>query len=182
MDKRTLAVAAIAVAVVGAGAVVAIGPGDFFLPEETTEGDGTRLATTTESSGGSNETGGVTDGATILASGSFVGVEGHEVSGTVSLVESDGSLFLQFENYEQTPGPDVFVYVTPSDEPTTADAVGAGTKVLIDGGEDGGESTKTGTFVQKLPDSVSADDIEGIAVWCEEFGVPFGYADVTESQ
>lgn len=182
MDKRTLTVAAVAVVVVGAGAVVAIGPGDFFLPEQTTEGDGTTLTTERSDANSGSGADNLSDGATVLASGSFVGVEGHEVSGTVSLVESDGSLFLQFRNYQQTSGPDVFIYVTPSDEPTTGDTVGAGTKVKIDGGEDGGESTKTGTFVQKLPESVSADDVEGIAVWCDQFSVPFGYADLTESE
>ncbi|MEZ3115581.1 DM13 domain-containing protein [Halobaculum sp. MBLA0147] len=203
MNTKLLVAAAVLVAV-GGGAVAVIGPGDFFLPEETTQGDGTVLATETPSTtdgatGDTEETASGSDGtpsgdggtaaidsgsdgdgsATVLASGEFVGVDGHDVSGRVSLVERDGDLYLQFRDYQQTSGPDVFVYVTPADEPTTSGPVNAGTKVRLDGGGDGGEATKRGTFVQKLPDSVSADDVEGIAIWCEAFGVPFGYADLT---
>lgn len=193
-----LLVAAAVIVVVGGGAVAVIGPGDLFLPEETTQGDGTVLTTETPrasddgAAGGTDGTGSSGDSAaagdsgpdgngsaTVLASGEFVGVDGHDVSGRVSLVDRDGDLYLQFRDYEQTSGPDVFVYVTPADEPTTSGPVNAGTKVRLDGGGDGGEATKRGTFVQKLPDAVSADDVEGIAIWCEAFGVPFGYADLT---
>lgn len=190
MNTKLLVAAAVLVAV-GGSAVALIGPGDLFLPEETTQGDGTVLATETPgatadgASGGTEETASgdaESDGdgsATVLASGEFVGVDGHDVSGRVSLVARDGDRYLQFREYEQTSGPDVFVYVTPTDEPTTSGPVNAGTKVRLDGGEDGGEATKRGTFVQTLPDAVSADDVEGIPVWCEAFGVPFGYADLT---
>lgn len=203
MNTKLLVAAAVLVAV-GGGAVAVIGPGNFFLPEGTTQGDGTVLATETPSTtdgttGGTEETASGSDGtpsgadgaasgdaesnedasATVFASGGFVGVDGHDVSGRVSLLERDGDRYLQFRDYEQTSGPDVFVYVTPADEPTTSGPVNAGTKVRLDGGGDGGEATKRGTFVQQLPDAVSADDVEGIAIWCEAFGVPFGYADLT---
>lgn len=143
--------------------VAVIGPSDFFLPETATEVQETPADGTAE----------------VLKSGSFVGTAGHEVSGTVVLLRDDQGLLLRFEDYRQTQGPDVFVYVTPATTPDTSDETAAGTKVLIDGGADGGESTKEGTFTQRLPASVSAEDIRGVGIWCERFATPFGYAELS---
>lgn len=148
--------------VVLAGALLVIGPGDFFIPEETTTVDGNL------SSGD------------VLKRGSFTGT-GHSVSGNVSLVRVDGQLVLQFEDYRQQQGPDVFIYVTPSTTPDSAEEIRAGQKILIDGGEDGGESTIQGTFQQPLPPDVSAADINGVGVWCAQFSVPFGYASLSSA-
>jgi hypothetical protein len=143
--------------------VVVIGPSDFFLPERATQVD-------EELTGGDAE---------VLKRGSFVGTSGYDVTGTVLLMRDDQGLFLRFENYSQTQGPDVFVYVTPSPTPDTRSEIAAGSKVRIDGGADDGESTKEGTFSQRLPDGVSAADIEGVGIWCERFATPFGYAELT---
>ena len=144
-------------------AVAIIGPSDFFLPEQSTDVD--------EASPNGD--------VKVLKRGSFVGTAGHEVSGTVHLLQDDDGLFLRFEAYQQTQGPDVFVYVTPSSTPDTRAEIAAGTKVLIDGGADSGESTKEGNFTQRLPEGVSADDISGVGIWCEQFATPFGYADLS---
>jgi hypothetical protein len=115
---------------------------------------------------------------TVLKRGTFVGKAGHRCSGTVELVEDAAGRYLQFRDYEQTPGPDVFCYLTPDGDPDTTIEVRDGTKVLIDGGADGGELTLTGTFVQRLPADLTADldSLGGVAVWCENFSVPFGAA------
>ena len=146
------------VVVVAAGGLVAE---TFFLPEQSTMVEEER-ATSSD--------------ADALASGSFTGTTGHRVSGTVRLVEDDDGYALHFEDYRQTQGPDVFVYVTPAAEPDSRAEIAAGRKVLIDGGADGGESTKEGTFVQRLPADVPVGDLRGVAIWCDQFGVPFGYA------
>jgi hypothetical protein len=114
--------------------------------------------------------------AETLASGQFSGKAGHRCSGRVDLVRDGEDHFLRFVNYEQTQGPDVFVYVCPAPDPDTAGEIAAGTRVLIDGGADGGESTKTGTFVQRLPDGVAVEAIRGVGIWCENFRTPFGAA------
>jgi hypothetical protein len=164
MNRGTLLLAGGAVAVVALLAAVAvIGPSDFFLPEQST-------VVAEESPDGD---------ATVLKRGSFVGTAGHDVDGTVLLMRDDDGLFLRFENYTQTQGPDVFVYVTPSATPDTRGEIAAGTKVLVDGGADGGESTKEGTFTQRLPETVDAADVGGVGIWCDRFATPFGYAEVT---
>ena len=144
-------------------AVVIIGPSDFFLPEQSTDVD--------EAS--------PTGDVEVLKRGTFVGTAGHEVSGTVQLLRDGDGLFLRFEAFQQTQGPDVFVYVAPSSTPDTSAEIAAGTKVLIDGGADGGESTKEGNFTQRLPEGIGADEINGIGIWCERFATPFGYADLS---
>lgn len=162
-NRRTLLLAGGAVAVVTfVIAVIIIGPSDFFLPEESTQVEETPM-----------------EGGDVVNRGSFVGAAGHDVSGTVLLMRDAEGLYLRFENYSQTQGPDVFVYVTPSSTPDTQAEIAAGTKILIDGGADGGESTKEGTFTQRLPESVSASNISGVGIWCDQFDTPFGYAELS---
>lgn len=117
-------------------------------------------------------------GTQVLKMGSFEGKAGHHVSGTVKLLRVDDVYYLRFENYEQTQGPDVFVYLTPSDSPDSKNEIQQGIKVLIDGGADGGESTKTGNFNQRLPDDFQPDVYHGVGIWCENFSVPFGAASL----
>ncbi len=163
MNRATLLLVGGAVAVVALLAAVAVvGPSDFFLPEQST--------VVAEDPPDEN--------AEVLKRGSFVGTAGHDVDGTVLLVRDDDGLSLRFENYSQTQGPDVFVYVTPSATPDTRGEVAAGTKILVDGGADGGESTKEGTFTQRLPEAVDAGDVGGVGIWCERFATPFGYAEL----
>ncbi|MDG5775472.1 DM13 domain-containing protein [Haloarculaceae archaeon H-GB2-1] len=163
-DRRTLLVGAGTFAVVAVlTALVVVGPSDFFLPERSTQVD----------------EGPDVEGDEVLKRGTFEGTAGHDVEGTVRLLRDDDGLALRFENYSQTQGPDVFVYVTPSATPDTRAEIRAGTKVLVDGGADGGESTKEGTFTQRLPADVEPGDVSGVGIWCERFATPFGYAELT---
>ena len=162
--RRTLIVALVGTIAIGlAIGLVAIGPSDFFLPERATAVD---------------ETDAVGEDAVVLKTGTFSGTGGHTVRGTVSLVQTDDETFLHFEDYEQTQGPDVFVYVTPSSTPDSRSEIAAGRKVRIDGGADDGESTKVGTFSQRLPDGVDLQGIDGVAIWCDRFATPFGSAQL----
>jgi hypothetical protein len=144
---------------VGGGAVL-VGGGyvavELFAPERSTRVDEAPPA----------------DGET-LKQGPFVGEDGHRVSGTVALVRAAGGHALRFTDYEQEQGPDVFVYLTPDPDPDTTAAVTAGRRVLIDGGADGGESTKGGSFTQPVAGAVDPDDYAGVSVWCDRFAVPF---------
>jgi hypothetical protein len=164
VERHTLLAGVGAVVVALLVAVAVIGPSDFFLPEESTLVQEGAAAT----------------GDEVLKRGTFVGAAGHDVSGTVLLMRDDAGLYLRFEDYSQQQGPDVFVYVTPSSTPDTTAEIDAGTRVLIDGGADGGESTKEGTFTQRLPEGVTAEEIGGVGIWCDRFATPFGYAELSE--
>jgi hypothetical protein len=165
-DRRTLLIGgAAAVLLAGVVAGVLIGPSDFFVPEESTQVQETP-----------------TDGeADLLKRGSFTGAAGHDVSGNVALVRDTDGLALRFENYSQQQGPDVFIYVTPAATPDSADEIAASTKVRIDGGADNGESTKEGTFTQRLPENVSAKGVRAVSAWCDAFSTPFGYANLSSA-
>jgi hypothetical protein len=164
--RRTLLVTLVGtLAIVLTIGVVTIGPSDFFLPERVMAVE---------------ETGAVGEDAVVLKTGTFSGTGGHTVRGTVSLVETNDGVFLHFEDYEQTQGPDVFVYVAPSSTPDSKSEIAAGRKVRIDGGADDGESTKVGTFSQRLPEDVDPQRIDGVAIWCDRFATPFGSAQLHE--
>jgi hypothetical protein len=162
MKRRTL------LGAVGGG--VLLGGGylgfELFAPERATEVDEDR-------------TGGRDGDVTVLKTGEFVGKANHRCSGRVELARDAEGSFLQFRDYEQTQGPDVFCYLTPDPDPDTSAQVAAGRKVLVDGGADGGELTKTGTFAQRLPDDVDPAAVGGVAVWCDRFSVPFGAATLS---
>lgn len=141
---------------------------ELFAPERATVSDEDRA----NGDSGGNET-------TVLKRGMFVGKANHRCSGTVELAEDGDGLFLQFRDYDQEQGPDVFCYVTPDGDPDTTAEIQAGTRVLIDGGADGGESTRTGTFAQSLPAGVDAETTNGVGIWCDNFAVPFGAATLS---
>ena len=161
MDRASLVVTAATVAAI-LGLVVA---GQLFLPEEATVVEPS--ATTVGDDRGTE---------TLLATGTFEGKAGHTVAGRVSLVEDAQGYLLRFEGYEQTQGPDVYLYLTPTADPDTRAAIRAGYKVRIDGGAGDGESTKVGTFEQRLPDDLDPRAFRGVAVWCDRFSTPFGAA------
>lgn len=144
-------------------ALAVIGPSDFFLPEQATQVEEGTLGE-----------------AEVLKRGTFTGKAGHDVQGTVLLVRDEDGLALRFENYSQTQGPDVFVYISASGTPDTGEEIADSTKILIDGGADGGESTKEGTFTQRLRADVDPSNINGIGIWCEKFATPFGVAELQD--
>lgn len=118
--------------------------------------------------------------ATALKTGTFQGADRyHHVSGTVTLYRlDDGSHLLRFEDYEATDGPDVYVYLTPGG-PEGSDVEGDGLKVLVPGGGEDGQATLRGNFSVPLPGDVDPDDWSGVAIWCEDFNVLFGGAELT---
>lgn len=141
----------------------------FFLPEGQTRAD-------------ENAPLGAMDAGETLARGIFEGKAGHHVAGNVELVRIDGAHYLHFVDYEQTAGPDVYIYLTPARDADTASEIDAGVKILIDGGADGGESTKVGTFYQRIPDHVDVHAYHGVAAWCDRFDTPFGTAPLEPSE
>jgi hypothetical protein len=183
VKRRTVLGAVGGLALLGGGGYVGL---ELFAPERATRVNEDR---TGGSSGGNSasdggngaSTGGGDgpEGVEILKTGEFVGKANHRCSGTVELARDDSGLFLQFRDYEQTQGPDVFCYLTPDADPDTTAAIDAGTKVLIDGGADGGEITKTGTFAQPVSGAVDVDAVNGVAIWCDRFSVPFGAATLS---
>ncbi|AUV81712.1 hypothetical protein C2R22_08670 [Salinigranum rubrum] len=180
MKRRTVLGAVGGLAVLGGGGYVGW---ELFAPERATRVNEERaMASVASGAGGESgtETGnGDTGGVQLLKTGEFVGKDNHRCSGTVELARDDAGPFLQFRDYDQTQGPDVFCYLTPDADPDTTAAIDAGVKVLVDGGADGGEMTKTGTFVQPLSNDTDVERMNGVGIWCDRFSVPFGAATLS---
>lgn len=153
-------ISVVAIVILIAGVVVI---NEYFLPETAVQVD-------------EPQSGNSTTTAELIKVGEFSGKTGHHVSGTVKILRDDQGYYLRFENYEQTQGPDVFVYLTPAEDPDTSNEIGNGIRILIDGGAEGGESTKVGNFNQRLPDGFDPSRYNGVGIWCDDFSVPFGAA------
>lgn len=158
MKRRTLVLTA-AVVVLLAAIVVGVALRDKFLPERSTQLNEEASAS-----------------AIVLKEGTFSGRAGHSASGTVKLVRDGADHYLRFENFQMTSGPMVYLYLAPSPEPDSKSEIDDATKIYIDGGADGGELTKRGSFNQKLPAGLDIDSFQGVGAWCDEFSVPFGVA------
>lgn len=170
--RRTVIGAVGGVALLGGGGYLGV---ELFAPERATRENEDRTDGAGDGAGGSDRGTAVE----VLKTGEFVGKDNHRCAGTVELARDDSGLFLQFRDYEQTQGPDVFCYLTPDPDPDTTAAIDAGTKVLVDGGADGGELTKTGTFAQPLSGDLDLDAVNGVGIWCDRFSVPFGAATLS---
>lgn len=102
MNKAVLIVGLVAVAAVSGFVAY-----HFFAPESARQVDQDFPPTATSN--------GAAAAPQAIKSGALKdGAPGHSVSGSVVVFRaSDGSHFLRFEDYSQTQGPDVFLYLTP---------------------------------------------------------------------
>lgn len=115
--------------------------------------------------------------AMSLAVGTFMdGAPGHPAKGTVRLLQSSDGPVLRFEGYEATAGPDVYFFLTEKAQPRTTEDVESGFRVLVPGGAADGQATLRGNFNVPLPAGFDAARYQGLAAWCDDFNVLFGWA------
>jgi hypothetical protein len=114
--------------------------------------------------------------AVRLRSGEFISHE-HETSGSVRIVENpDGTRVLAIENLATTNGPDVHVWLSASDVVEGVDGwFVAGGADFVDLGPIKGN---LGNQVYDLPADVDLDQYPSVALWCVQFGVSFGAAQL----
>ncbi|MGI9567623.1 MAG: DM13 domain-containing protein [Nitrosopumilus sp.] len=102
----------------------------------------------------------------ILKSGEFVGLVGHAAQGTAKIIQvGESDVFLRFENFEVTNGPDLRVYLTNSEG-----------------------DVKNGIHLEKLKGSkgdqnyslanVDFEKYDAVVIYCQPFGVHFGQANL----
>ena len=116
--------------------------------------------------------------ATIPASpatrkGTFDHRAGPEtVSGTAILGSTDtNTAVLRLEQLQATPGPDLYVYLSPATSPTTADQVMRGLEV-------GKLKATTGETNYALPAGLDLGQFRAVVIYCKSFSVIFGYANL----
>jgi hypothetical protein len=101
----------------------------------------------------------------VLAQGSLSGTPGHSVSGTAKLIEENGVKIVRLENFSSTNGPDLKVYL----------AKDANASVFINLGN---LKSVSGNQNYAITGMVSATEYKYILIWCQQFGVLFGSAQI----
>jgi hypothetical protein len=102
--------------------------------------------------------------ATLLKSGTIVGI-GHTASGTASLYESGGKKVVVLDPYDSQNGPDLKVYLSKDINASSYISLGALKSV-------------TGKQSYDVPGNPDAAEYNYIMVWCEQFTVVFGRAEI----
>lgn len=111
------------------------------------------------------------DDAEVVATGEFAGVE-RTGEGTATLYRMpDGTLALRFTEFQTVASPDLFVWVSGTDEPTTSEAVFTAPYTSL------GPITSTlGDQNYVLPEGVEADDVRSVVIWCAPLQIAYAAA------
>ena len=109
----------------------------------------------------------------LLASGQYVTVDqSHATTGSARIVEKDGQRLLEFDAaFDTARGPAVQVLLYKGDSVPVSLAEGDYTYVAD-------LKTFEGSQGYVLPADLNLADYGSVAIWCAEFNVTFGYADL----
>jgi hypothetical protein len=91
----------------------------------------------------------------------------HQTSGIASVDSNLTTLTLT--NFKTDSGPDLNIYLTPGITNITSDFIDLGNIKGIDG-----------TYSYSLPGSINFNHYKYVIVWCVDFDVNFGYAELAE--
>ena len=113
-----------------------------------------------------NGSGTGTSSATTLSGGLSGADEFHFASGTVALIETASDVFvLRFQEVSVRNGPDLFVYLSPSEDGYAADALELGRLKATDG-----------SFNYDIPSGTDITRYKSAVIWCKAFSVEFATA------
>lgn len=94
------------------------------------------------------------------------GVKKYKTSGRVQTIIVDDQVYIRFEDFETTNGPDLFVYlVIPGSETKEGINIGA-----LKG--------NIGNQNYEVPLDVDLSQYQTVVIWCKAFDSDFGYADL----
>ena len=102
--------------------------------------------------------------ATLIKSGALVGV-GHTVSGKAAIYESTGKKTVLLDPYSSQNGPDLKVYL--SKDENASSYINLGKLKSTDGKQS-----------YEIPNNPDVSDYKYVLVWCEQFTVIFGKAEL----
>lgn len=104
-----------------------------------------------------------------VAQGSFVEIDAfHKGSGTARIIMQEEKRYLRLENFEVTNGPDLYVYLSESKNPSND--IKSLDKYIILGPLKG----SVGDQNYEIPEPFRGYDTA--VIWCQKFGVLFSYA------
>ncbi|MDD9953259.1 MAG: DM13 domain-containing protein [Candidatus Woesearchaeota archaeon] len=99
-----------------------------------------------------------------LRQGTFKDKE-HETAGLATVYKESGILHLALEDFHVDRGPDLFVYLSTDEYATNAVNLGK-------------LRSFTGDQTYIMPSFVNIEEYKHVLIWCKEFGVLFGAAEL----
>lgn len=102
--------------------------------------------------------------ATLIRGGMFIGV-GHSVSGTAAIYEKDAKYYVVLEPFTSQNGPDLKIYLSKDQTIDSYLNLGAMKSTM-------------GKQSYLIPDNVAIADYDHVLVWCQQFSVLFGKAEM----
>ena len=99
----------------------------------------------------------------------IVGTTGHPASGTVRIIEADGTNYVRYENFKTINGPDIYVYLAKD-----LDA-----KEYVNLGK---VRATEGNVNYEIPGGINLNEYRYVMLWCKIFGVLFNYADLSHQR
>lgn len=112
--------------------------------------------------------------AEVLLEGSFEGREGKRGSGNARIIRQDGQLYLEFENFRTSRGPQLEIWITDRTVRSNKDVQAAG---YIDLGKL--ESHRKSRQRYELPANFDLNAAASVVIWCEPFAILFASADLS---
>ena len=107
------------------------------------------------------------------SAGQFVSVE-HPTSGQVSIIEEDGTRYLEIgEDFQSDRGPALEVILHKSD--TVGLQIEEGDYISL-----GELKSFNGAQRYIIPEAIDLEEYQSVAVWCQEFNATFGYAPLAK--
>jgi hypothetical protein len=100
------------------------------------------------------------------ASAPIVDTPAHPASGTVRVVEANGTTYLRYENFQTLNGPDLFVYLATDLE--ASEFINLGDLKATEG-----------NINYEIPVGTDLSKYKYALVWCRAFGVLFNSADLS---
>jgi hypothetical protein len=92
------------------------------------------------------------------------GTPAHPASGTVSVITNgDGNQVIQYQQYQGTRGPDLYIYLATDLEATEFVSLGRA-------------QGNNGTFTYVVPNGTDIKDYPYVLTWCQAFSELFDYA------
>jgi hypothetical protein len=114
--------------------------------------------------------GGMMDDKVVEMAGKFVGVDDgiHNAEGMVRVIQVDGGEVLRLEDLKVTNGPDLYVYLATDKK--ASDFVDLGRLKANNGNQN-----------YEIPAGTDLSKYNTVLVWCKQFSVLFGSAELTSS-
>ncbi|MEO1592784.1 MAG: DM13 domain-containing protein [Cyanobacteria bacterium J06632_22] len=109
----------------------------------------------------------------VTRSGRFVTVEqDHATTGSARIIEENGQRYIEFDGaFDTARGPAVQVVLYNQDSAPVNLAEGDYAYV-------GDLQSFSGAQRYAIPADIDLDEYESVVIWCEQFNVTFGYADI----